>query len=160
MSGQIRRVYESNFKVYGARKVWRQLKRENVQVARCTVERLMRNLGLAGVRRGKRCRTTIPDTRGDRPADLVHRHFKAARPNQLWVADFTYVATWTGFVYVAFIIDVFARHVIGWRVARSMQTELFSTRWNRRSGRVQELTESFITVSVEVSTCRLSILNG
>jgi len=124
MSGQIRRVYESNFKVYGARKVWRQLKRENVQVARCTVERLMRNLGLAGVRRGKRCRTTIPDTRVDRPADLVHRHFKAARPNQLWVADFTYVATWTGFVYVAFIIDVFARHVIGWRVARSMQTEL------------------------------------
>jgi len=124
MSGEIRRVYESNFKVYGARKVWRQLKREDVQIARCTVERLMRNLGLAGVRRGKRCRTTIPDTRADRPADLVHRQFKAARPNQLWVADFTYVATWTGFVYVAFIIDVFARRVIGWRVARSMQTDL------------------------------------
>jgi transposase InsO family protein len=124
MSGQIRRVYESNFKVYGARKVWRQLKREDVEVARCTVERLMRSLGLAGVRRGKRCRTTTPDTRADRPADLVHRQFKAARPNQLWVADFTYVATWTGFVYVAFVIDVFARRVIGWRVARSMQTDL------------------------------------
>jgi len=98
MSGQIRRVYEANFQVYGARKVWRQLKRDDVQVARCTVERLMRSLGLQGVRRGKRCRTTIPDTRADRPADLVQRQFKATRPNQLWVADFTYVATWTGFV--------------------------------------------------------------
>ena len=124
MSAQIRRVYEENFYVYGARKVWQQLKRDDVQVARCTVERLMRSLGLQGVRRGKRCRTTIPDTRAARPADLVHRQFKATRPNQLWVADFTYVATWTGFVYVAFVIDVFARRVIGWRVAKSMQTDL------------------------------------
>jgi len=124
MSEQIRRVYEENFCVYGARKVWLQLKRDDVQVARCTVERLMQSLGLQGVRRGKRCRTTIPDTRADRPADLVHRQFKATRPNQLWVADFTYVATWTGFVYVAFVIDVFARRVIGWRVAKSMQTDL------------------------------------
>jgi putative transposase len=124
MSGQIQRVYEENFKVYGARKVWRQLGREDIGIARCTVERLMRSLGLQGVRRGKWCRTTIADTATNRPADLVQRQFKAARPNQLWVADFTYVATWTGFVYVAFVIDVFARRVIGWRVARSMQTDL------------------------------------
>ncbi len=123
LAGQIRRVHESNFKVYGARKVWRQLRRENVAVARCTVERLMRSLSLQGVVRGRRCRTTIAD-RAQRPADLVNRHFKAQRPNQLWVADFTYVATWSGFVYVAFVIDVFARRIIGWRVARSMQTEL------------------------------------
>jgi transposase InsO family protein len=124
MSGQIRRIYQENFQVYGARKVWRQLRRDDIQVARCTVERLMRSLGLQGVRRGKRCRTTIPTTSADRPADLVQRQFKAIRPNQLWVADFTYVATWTGFVYVAFVIDVFARRVIGWRVSRSMQTDL------------------------------------
>ncbi len=124
LAGQIRRVHESNFRVYGARKVWRQLRRENVAVARCTVERLMRSLGLQGVVRGRRCRTTIADERAQRPADLVNRDFKAQRPNQLWVADFTYVATWSGFVYVAFVIDVFARRIIGWRVARSMHTEL------------------------------------
>jgi putative transposase len=124
MSAQIQRVYEGNFKVYGARKVWRQLRREDIRIARCTVERLMRSLRLQGIRRGKWCRTTIADTGANRPADLVQRQFKATRPNQLWVADFTYVATWTGFVYVAFVIDVFARRVIGWRVARSMQTDL------------------------------------
>ena len=124
MSGQIQRVYDENFKVYGARKVWRQLGREDIRIARCTVERLMRSLRLQGVRRGKWCRTTIADTDAKRPADLVQRQFKATRPNQLWVADFTYVATWTGFVYVAFVIDVFARRIIGWRVARSMQTDL------------------------------------
>jgi transposase InsO family protein len=121
---QIRRVHEENFGVYGARKVWLQLNREDTPIARCTVERLMRSLGLQGVRRGKRRRTTIPHTSADQPADLVKRQFKAARPNQLWVADFTYVATWTGFVYVAFVIDVFSRHLIGWRVTRSMQTDL------------------------------------
>jgi transposase InsO family protein len=124
MAGQIQRVYAENFKVYGARKVWLQLGREDIRIARCTVERLMRSLGLQGVRRGKWCRTTIADTGANRPADLVQRQFKATRPNQLWVADFTYVATWAGFVYVAFVIDVFARLVIGWRVARSMQTDL------------------------------------
>jgi transposase InsO family protein len=124
MASQIQRVYAENFKVYGARKVWLQLGREDIRIARCTVERLMRSLGLQGVRRGKWCRTTIADTGAKRPADLVQRQFKATRPNQLWVADFTYVATWAGFVYVAFVIDVFARRVIGWRVARSMQTDL------------------------------------
>jgi transposase InsO family protein len=121
---EIRRVYNENFEVYGARKVWRQLGREGEVVARCTVERLMKSLGLRGVVRGRRCRTTIADDRAERPLDRVNRQFRARRPNQLWVADFTYVATWTGFVYVAFVIDVFARRIIGWRVARSMQTDL------------------------------------
>jgi putative transposase len=121
---QIRRVHEENFGVYGARKVWRQLGREDVGVARCTVERLMRSLGLQGVVRGRKCRTTIADDGAARPLDRVNRQFIATRPNQLWVADFTYVATWAGFVYTAFVIDVFARRIIGWRVARSMSAEL------------------------------------
>jgi transposase InsO family protein len=124
LSPQIRQVHEENFGVYGARKVWRQLGRENVTVARCTVERLMRSLSLRGVVRGRRCRTTIPDDSAARPLDHVNRQFQASRPNQLWVADFMYVATWTGFVYVAFVVDVFARRIIGWGVARSMHAEL------------------------------------
>jgi transposase InsO family protein len=124
LSPEIRRVYDENFRVYGARKVWRQLGREQITVARCTVERLMRSLGLQGVVRGKKCRTTISKDQASYPADRVKRQFTATRPNQLWVADFTYVATWSGFVYVAFVIDVFARRIIGWRVARSMQTDL------------------------------------
>jgi transposase InsO family protein len=120
----IRRVNEENFCVYGARKVWRQLGREGQVVARCTVERLMRAQGLRGVVRGRKCRTTIADDSAARALDRVNRQFRASRPNQLWVADFTYVATWAGFVYVAFVIDVFARRIIGWRVGRSMHTEL------------------------------------
>ena len=120
----IQRVFEENFQVYGARKVWRQLNREDIEVARCTVERLMKRLGLEGVRRGRRCRTTIPDTAAERPMDLVQRQFFADRPNQLWVADITYVATWSGFAYVAFVTDVFARRIVGWGVARSMRTDL------------------------------------
>jgi putative transposase len=121
---EIRRVYEQNFGVYGARKVWRQMGREAIEVARCTVERLIGMLGLQGVVRGRRCRTTIPDESTVRPLDRVNRQFHASGPNQLWVADFTYVATWAGFVYVAFVIDVFSRRIIGWRVARSMSAEL------------------------------------
>jgi putative transposase len=124
LSREIRRVYEENFQVYGARKVFGQLGREKITVARCRVERLMRSLGLQGVVRGSKRRTTISKDGADRPADLVKRQFIATRPNQLWVADFTYVATWSGFVYVAFVIDVFARRIIGWRVARSMHTDL------------------------------------
>ena len=124
VSAEIRRVYEANFRVYGVRKVWRQLGREGIGVARCTVERLMHRLGLQGVVRGKRRRTTIPDDSAARPLDRVKRQFAATRPNQLWVADFTYVATWSGVVYVAFVIDVFARRIVGWRVARSMRTDL------------------------------------
>jgi putative transposase len=121
---EIRRVHRENFSVYGARKVWIQLNREEIPVARCTVERLMCTMGLRGVVRGRTCRTTVSDEAGIRPADLVNRQFHATRPNQLWVADFTYVATWGGFVYVAFVIDVFARRIVGWRVASTMRTEL------------------------------------
>ena len=124
LAGEIQRVYDENFFVYGAYKVWRQLNREQISAARCTVERLMRSLGLQGVVRGRSCRTTISDDAADRPADLVNRQFKATRPNQLWVADITFVATWTGFVYVAFVIDVYARRIVGWRVANSLRTDL------------------------------------
>ena len=121
---EIRRIWDENFQVYGICKVWRQLKREGVQAARCTVERLMRDLGLEGVRRGKKCWTTLSDNALWRPIDRVNRNFVATRPNQLWVADITFVATWTGFVYVAFVIDVFARRIVGWRVSSSLQTDL------------------------------------
>jgi putative transposase len=121
---QVRRVHADNYGVYGARKVWRQLNREGVAVARCTVERLMRADGLHGVVRGARTRTTRPDPAAARPEDLVERRFSAGRPNQLWVVDFTYVATWAGFVYVAFCLDVFSRMITGWRAARSMTTDL------------------------------------
>ena len=104
---EIQRVWDENFQVYGAKKVWRQLKREGIHVARCTVERLMRVMGLLGVVRGRKIRTTVPGGKDERPLDLVRREFHAERPNQLWVADFTYVATWKRFVYVAFVIDVF-----------------------------------------------------
>ena len=124
LSGSIHRVWEENFRVYGARKVWRQLHREGIPVARCTIERLMRRDGLCGVVRGHKKRTTIPADIAERPLDRVHRQFVASRPDQLWIADFTYVATWMGFVYVAFVIDVFARRIVGWRVSRSMQTDL------------------------------------
>jgi putative transposase len=121
---EISRIHDDNFGVYGARKIWRQLHRDGISVARCTVERLMRQLGLQGVRRGKPHKTTTPDQAADRPADLVDRDFSAARPNQLWVADLTYVATWAGFVYVAFVIDVFSRFIVGWQASRSLRTDL------------------------------------
>jgi putative transposase len=116
---EIRRVYEENFCVYGVRKVWRQLLRDGIAVARCTVARLMRAMGLQGVGRGKTIRTTISNAAAPCPLDRVNRQFKAPRPNALWVSDFTYVATWAGFVYVAFVIDVFARRIVGWRVSRT-----------------------------------------
>jgi transposase InsO family protein len=121
---EIARVHRENFGVYGARKVWRQLRREGHQVARCTVERLMQRLGLAGARRGGKRRTTIPAEAAGHPADLVQRDFRAARPNQLWVADLTYVSTWAGFAYVAFVIDAFSRRIVGWRVSRSLGSDL------------------------------------
>ena len=116
---EIQRVYEENFRVYGVRKVWRQLLREGIAVACCTVARLMRIRGLQGVVRGKKVRTTISNAAASCPLDRVNRQFKAPRPNALWVSDFTYVATWTGLVYVAFAIDVFARCIVGWRVSRT-----------------------------------------
>ncbi len=119
----IERVWQTNLQVYGADKVWRQMNREGNAVARCTVERLMRRLGLRGVIRGKVVRTTISDSKAPCPLDRVNREFKAERPNQLWVSDFTYVSTWQGWLYVAFVIDVFARCIVGWRVSSSMQTD-------------------------------------
>ena len=120
LCGEIRRVRQENFDVYGVRKVWRQLRREGRDVARCTVARLMREMGLQGAVRGRRFKTTKPDSSGARPMDLVERDFNATRPNELWVSDLTYVATWRGFVYVAFVIDVFARLIVGWRATTSL----------------------------------------
>ena len=121
---KIERVWKEHFGVYGARKVWRQLGREGVEVARCTVERLMREMGLQGVVRGRPFKTTVTDHAAFRPPDLVQRDFSADRPNQLWVADLTYVATWAGFVTVAFITDVFSRRIVGWRVSSSLRSDL------------------------------------
>ena len=121
---EIQRVWDFNLQVYGADKVWRQMNREQIHVARCTVERLMQNMGLQGVRRGrKKVWTTTPDPAQPRPPDLVKRNFVATRPNQLWVSDFTYVSTWQGFTYVAFVVDVFSRYIVGWRVSSTMHTD-------------------------------------
>ena len=124
LRAEVARVHAEHFGVYGARKVWRQLHREGISVARCTVERLMGELGLEGVRRGKPRRTTMADTAAAQPADLVERDFSAVGPNQLWVADLTYVATWSGFVYVALVIDAFSRFIVGWQASRSLRTDL------------------------------------
>ncbi len=125
LRGQIDRVWKANFEVYGAEKVWRQLRREGVRVARCTVERLMKEMGLKGAVRGRAFKTTTrPDDLAERPLDLVERDFGASRPNELWVSDLTYVATWRGFVYVAFVIDTFARMIVGWRVSSSLRSDL------------------------------------
>jgi putative transposase len=124
---KLQEAHAEHFGVYGARKLWRQLQREGIPVARCTVERLMRSLGLAGVVRGLYKRTTIPDEVTPRPADLVERDFRAVAPNRLWVADLTYVRTWSGFAYVAFIIDAFSRFIVGWHASRSLRTDLVLT---------------------------------
>ncbi len=123
LSHEIRRVFAEHFGVYGARKVWRQMQREGIDVARCTVARPMRQMGLKGVVRGKSIRTTVSDAGMPCPRDRVTRQFNAPRPNALWVSDFTVVATWSGFVYVAFVIDAFARRIVGWRVSRSARAE-------------------------------------
>jgi len=124
LKDDIQRVWEDNFRVCGVRKIWRQLNREDIGVARCTVERLMKIQGLRGVVRGRRIKTTFPSRLAERPLDLVNRDFKVTRPNALWVADLTYVATWRGFVYVAFVIDAFARRIVGWRVSTSLHTDI------------------------------------
>jgi putative transposase len=121
---EIRRVYEASRRRYGPRKVWRQLRREGISVARCTIERLMRQEGLRGVVRGKRVFTTQADESAPRPDDLVERDFTAVAPNRLWVADLTYVRTWSGFVYVAFVFDVFSRYIVGWQAANHLRTDL------------------------------------
>ena len=116
---EVRRVFDENFGVYGVRKVWRQMKREGFDIARCTVARLMKSMGLQGVIRGKPLKTTISDKAAPCPLDRVNRQFQAPAPNRLWVSDFTYVSTWRGFVYVAFVIDAYARRIVGWRVSRT-----------------------------------------
>jgi len=135
---EIRRAYEASRRRYGSRKVWRQLKREGISVARCTVERLMRQEGLRGVVRGKRVFTTQSDENAPRPDDLVERDFSAAAPNRLWVADLTYVRTWSGFVYVSFVFDVYSRFIVGWQAASHLRTDLAldaleMALWRRRS---------------------------
>jgi putative transposase len=119
MREHIKRVHENSFGLYGARKVWHQLRREGISVARCTVERLMRSMGLVGIRRGKKTVTTVSNPKAPCPLDKVNREFRVARPNALWVVDFTYVHTWAGFVYVAFVIDAYARRIVGWKVSTS-----------------------------------------
>jgi putative transposase len=124
LADEILRVWKANYEVYGAFKVWRELNRQGIAVARCTVERLMRQLGIAGTRRGRKIRTTAADTRHERAADLLHRDFTASAPNRRWVADFTYVATWAGIVYVAFVVDLYSRAIVGWSAATSKRTKL------------------------------------
>ncbi len=119
LRGTIQRVFDENFRVYGVRKVWRQMMREGESVARCTVARLMKDMGLRGVIRGKPVKTTVSDRAAPCPLDRVNRQFRAPKPNALWLSDFTYVATWSGFVYVAFVIDAFARRIVGWRASRT-----------------------------------------
>ena len=155
---RIRRVWESNFGVYGARKVWRQLQREGVGVARCTVERLMRQEGLRGVVRGERKRTTIPDEDAARPADLVDRSFEAEGPDRLWVADITYVPTWSGFAYAALVIDAYSRFIVGWRVSGSLRTDLAldaleQAIWARRPDTADPAGGWFITPTPAANTC-------
>jgi putative transposase len=142
---KICQAHTANYGVYGPRKVWLTLNRQGIPVARCTVERLMEDLGLCGVRRGKKHRTTIPDQAAARPADLVDRRFTPPAPDRLWVADFTYVATWAGTVYVAFVIDAYARRILGWRAATTMRTSLVldaleQAIWTRAQEGVEELT--------------------
>lgn len=144
LSSEIQRVWDDNMQCYGVVKVWKQLHRERINVARCTVQRLMRRLGLQGIRRGQVIRTTVPDGKLVCPLDKVNRQFHASRPNELWVSDFTYVSTWQGWLYVAFVIDVFARRIVGWRVSNNMKTEfvldaLEQALYARQPGRADNL---------------------
>jgi putative transposase len=142
---EVARVHRTNYSAYGARKVWLALRREDVDVARCTVERLMSEMGLVGVRRGTKKRTTIADPQADRAGDLVNRKFDPVAPNVLWVADFTYVSTWSGWVYVAFVIDAYSRRIVGWRTATAMNTALVLDAidhaiWTRQRDGITDLT--------------------
>jgi putative transposase len=156
----IQRVWHENFSVYGARKAWRQLNREQIPVARCTVERLMRAMGLRGAVRGRGFKTTIPDEKASRPADLVERQFTAERPNQLWVADFTFVATWKGFVFVAFVIDVFSRSIVGWRYRVRSKPTSCSTRSSRPCMLARTRTGWFIIATGALNICPSATARG
>ncbi len=165
LKDEVQRVFEANFRVYGVRKVWRQLQREGFDVARCTVARLMRAMGLEGIIRGKPLRTTVSDKAAPCPFDHVNRQFHAPAPNMLWVSDFTYVATWTGFVYVAFVIDTFARRIVGWRVSRTahasfvldaLEQALHDRRPIHRGGLVHHSDRGSQYVSIRYNTERLA----
>lgn len=158
LKAEIPRVYDENHSVYGVRKVWRQLLRENISVARCTVSRLMKVMGLAGVRRGKKVRTTV-SRKAEAAHDRVKRQFVAERPDQLWVADFTYVSTWQGFAYVAFIIDVFAGRIVGWGYRRRWKPRSCWTRWSRRCGPDAPRAPSITQIKGH-STCRWRTRSG
>ena len=160
---EIQRVFDANYRVYGTHKVWRQLNREGITVAKCTVRRLMRQLGIQGVTRGRAFTTTTkPDDMLARPRDLVDRDFTAEAPNQLWVSDLTYVATWSGFVYVAFVIDVFSRRIVGGELPRRCVPTWPSTPWNKPSGIASTATRSVssITPMPGASICRFGTPNG
>src|SRR5664279_2703124 len=159
---EIARVFAENFEVYGVRKVWRQLQRESFAVARSTVERLMRGMGLRGVIRGKPVRTTISDKAAPCPLDHVNRQFHAPRPNALWVSDFTYVSTWTGFVYVAFVIDVYARRIVGWRTSRTAHASfvLDALEQALQDRRRFIVAGSYTTATGEANTYPLSTLSA
>ena len=162
MKVEVARVFAENFRVYGVRKVWRQMRREGFDVARCTVERLMRSLDLQGVIRGKPVRTTLSDRAAPCPLDHVNRQFNAPRPNTLWVSDFTYVATWQGFVYVAFVIDTFARRIVGWRASRTAHASfvLDALEQALHDRRLFIAAASSITATAAASTCPLNTPNG
>ncbi len=161
---EIARVHEDNFGVYGVDKVWAQLNREGVRVARCTVARLMRDLGLRGVVRGKRKFTTVAGDAAGRPRDLVDRNFTASAPNRLWVADLTYVRTWSGFVYVAFITDVYSRMIVGWQASRSLRSDLALDALEQaiwaRSQAGQKLKELIHHSDRGVNICQFGIRSG
>jgi len=157
---EIERVWDDNFQVYGARKVWLQLVREGRKVARCTIERLMRQMGLQGATRGRRFKVTTIAEATHRPPDLVKRDFTASQPNQLWVADLTYVASWTGFVYIAFVIDAFSRMIVGWRVSSTLRSDLALDALEQACTHVRRTTGSSITATAAYSTSRSTTLGG
>ena len=157
---EIDRVWRENRQVYGVRKVWKQLKREGIEVARCAVERLMRKMGLQGAIRGRKFKTTVTDEAALRPPDLVDRDFTASHPNQLWVADLSYVTTWRGFVYVAFVIDAFSRKIVGWRATHRCVPIWPWTRSSKPSGRARTPKAWFITATAACSTCRSATRSG
>ena len=161
LNPEITRVFEENLSVYGVRKVWHQMRREGFGIARCTVARLMKDIGIEGVIRGKKPRTTIPDKALPCPLDRANRHFYAPAPNVLWVSDFTYVATWQGFVYVAFVIDVFARRIVGWRASRTANAGLFWMLWSRPFiNEDPRRTNRCIIRIADRNICRLNTPNG
>lgn len=158
---EIQRVFDANWQVYGVRKIWRQLRREGFDVARCTVARLMKSMGIQGIIRGKPQKTTIPDKRLPCPLDKVNRQFRVPAPNMLWVSDFTYVATWKGFVYVAFVIDAYARKIVGWRVSTSPHAGFVLDALEQavHDGARSRAWAWFTTVIAEASICRSNIPN-